>query len=508
VSRSASFPAGSLNRRHFLGTTAAASLIATHPRQVRANTTWDLIVVGAGTAGLPAAIFAARRGAKVLLLEAASVLGGTLAIAGGEICAARTKTQVRFGVTNDHPDIHFDDVMHMSNGLADPELVRLTVDNAAAMIDWIDDHGWDCKDDHFLTGASEGRDGYSVRRYYQAEEAGLAITKIFRAELAKDVAAGNVQVHLNTRVQGLLTTDGGAVEGVRATQNGEEFTARGRHVLVTSGGYVMNPGMFQNLVGQPLYIAESYAFSQGDGLSLAADAGAALRGAELHRPGSGSVLTSYTYPAKVYARFDTRPQKRLPWEIWVNDHGERFVNEQTPGRSAREQALLKQPRLRYSIIFDDEIFNAAPPGIKEWSRDQLAAHFNSHVMFHKADSIEELAAKAELNPANLAQTIAAYNEGITKGSADPYGREHRPRAIAKGPYYAIVHLGHSASSSVGVTVNKNLQAVTSSGETIKGLYAAGEVLGSGAVLGNAFIPGMMITPAMTFGRHLGLTLDI
>ena len=501
-------PISRLNRRLFLGSSTAALLATRAMAQATSETRWDLIVVGGGTAGLPAAIFAARRGAKVLLLEAAPVLGGTLAIAGGEISGAGTKTQARFGVTNDHPDIHFDDVMRMSNGLADPDLIRLNVDNAGAMIDWIDDHGWDCRDGHFLDGASEGRLAYSVRRYYQADGAGLAITKVFLAELEKDIASGNVRAHINTRVTELLTSDDGVVEGVRATMNGEDFTARGRHVLVTSGGYVMNPKLFQRLVNHPIYIAESYEFSQGDGLSIAANVGAALRGADLHRPGSGSILTSYDYPAKVYARFDTRPQKRMPWEIWVNNHGQRYVNEETPGRSAREQELLKQPGLRYSIVFDDAIFNAAPPGIPDWSRDKLAKHFGSHVMFHKADTIEELAAKAELDPGNLAQTIADYNAGIASGATDSFGREHRPLAITKAPYYAVVHLGHSATSSVGVTVNKDLQAVTSSDEPIKGLYAAGEVLGSGAVLGNSFIPGMMITPAMTFGRHLGLTLEI
>ncbi|NKB43280.1 MAG: FAD-dependent oxidoreductase [Alphaproteobacteria bacterium] len=497
-----------VNRRLFLGSSAAAYLASKSMAEAAAEMHWDLIVVGAGTAGLPAAIFAARRGAKVLLLEAASKLGGTLSIAGGEISAARTKTQARFGVTNDHPDIHFDDVMRMSNGLADPDLVRLTVDNAGAMVDWIDDHGWQCRDGHFLDVGSEGRLAYSVRRYYQSDGAGLDITKVFLAELEKDVFSGNVKVHTDARVTELLTSDNGTVEGVRADMNGEPFTARGRHVLVTSGGYVMNPDMFQKLVNQPLYIAESFEFALGDGLSLAANVGAALRGANLHRPGSGSILTGYNFPSKVYARFDTRPQKRMPWEIWVNDDGQRYVNEQTPGRSAREQELLKQPRLRYSIIFDDEIFNAASPGIPDWSRDKMAKHFNGHVMFHKADTIEDLAAKAELNPANLAQTIATYNSGVTTGAADPFGREHRPLAIAKAPYYAIVQLGHSATSSVGVNVNSDLQAITNTGEPIKGLYAAGEVLGSGAVLGNSFIPGMMITPAMTFGRHLGLTLEI
>lgn len=497
-----------MKRRFLLQSSLAAALspfVLRARSQAAENTIWDLVVVGAGTAGLPAAIFAARRGGKVLVIDAAPEIGGTLHIAGGEICGAGTKIQAACGV-KDHPDSHFEDVMRLSNGLADPHVVRLTVDGAGQMIDWLDDRGWDCTDDHFITGASAGREGYSVRRYYQGAGAGVDILNVLVREVGKDIANGSVTSLVNTRVTELLTTDAGVVEGVRTNSQGDMNTIRSRHVLLTSGGYAMNPVLFQALVGQPAYVDESYPFSQGDGLTLAANIGAALRGADLHRPGSGSILTSHQWPAKVYARFDTRPQKRPPWEIWVNDRGQRYVNEEMPGRSAREQALLKQPRLRYSILFDDAIFNTAPPGIPGWSRDKMAQHFNSHPMFHKAETLDALAAKAELDPAGLAQTVATYN--VSLGSTDPFGREHRPLPIAKPPYYAIVHLGHSATSSVGVSIDKNLNAVRGDGEPIRNLYVAGEALGSGAPLGNAYVPGMMITPAMTLGRYLGMTLPL
>lgn len=492
-----------IRRRLFMGSAFAAAIRPTLTSA--AQTTWDLIIIGAGTAGLPAAIFAARRGAKVLMIDAAPEIGGTLHIAGGEICGAGTKIQAARGV-QDHPDSHFEDVMRLSNGFADPHVVRLTADGAGQMIDWLDDRGWDCTDDHFIAGASEGREGYSVRRYYQGAGAGVDILNVLVREIGKDIANGSVTSLVNTKVTELLTSDAGVVEGVRTDSQGDMNTIRGRRVLLTSGGYAMNPKLFQTLVGQPAYVDESYPFSQGDGLTLAATIGAALRGADLHRPGSGSILSSDQWRAKVYARFDTRPQKRLPWEIWVNDHGARYINEEMPGRSAREQALLKQPRLRYSILFDDNIFNTAPPGIPGWSRDKMAAHFNTHMMFHKADTVEELAAKAELNPAGLAQTVATYNANIN--STDPFGRMHRPMPIAKPPYYAIVHLGHSATSSVGISIDENLNAVRKDGTPIQNLYVAGEALGSGAALGNAYVPGMMITPAMTLGRHLGLTLQL
>ncbi len=102
---------------------------------------------------------------------------------------------------------------------------------------------------------------------------------------------------------------------------------------------------------------------KGDGLVMARAVGAHLRNAHLHRPGSGSVLVSDSFPTKTYVCFDTRRQRRAPCEVWVSDHGKRYVNEETPMASPREQALLGQPRLRYTLVFDDEIFNNAPVGI-------------------------------------------------------------------------------------------------------------------------------------------------
>ena len=71
-----------------------------------------------------------------------------------------------------------------------------------------------------------------------------------------------------------------------------------------------------------------------------------------------------------------------------------------------------------------------------------------------------------------------------------------PLPVARGPFFAITHLGHSATSSAGVVVDAQLRVLRGSGQPIPNLYAAGEVLGSGATLGNAFAPGMMLTPAL------------
>jgi len=508
-----------MKRRSFLQATLTAAAVApvgalwSRDAALAAETpVYDLIVVGAGTAGLPAAIFASRRGAKVLMVDAAKSVGGTLHLANGQVSAAGTRLQQARGIV-DTTDAHYEDVMRLSRGFADRDIVRRSVDEAPATVNWLLDAGLTPLANHPVTGDSPGRPAYGIPRYLWAKEEGRAILAVIERELAPELASGRVVAQLNTRVTGLLTSDSGAVEGIRALVNpgapggGRELLARGRHVLITSGGYAMNPEMFERLCGQPPYVASSYPFSQGQGLELATSVGGWLRGQELHRAGTGSILSSDRYPAKVYARFTTSPQQRPPWEIWVNTEGRRFVREDEPVTYERERALLRQPDLRYAVVFDSEILRTAPPGIAGWSRDKLMQHFESHPMFARADTLEALAKRAGIDPTGLAATVEQYNAGV-KTRSDPLGRQHMPLPVARGPFFAITHLGHSATSSAGVVVDAQLRVLRGSGQPIPNLYAAGEVLGSGATLGNAFAPGMMLTPALALGRWLGQTLPL
>ena len=488
---------------------AGAALTVMSPA-LRASTLmearWDFIIVGAGTAGLPAAIHASRRGASVLMLEAADTLGGTLTMASGQVSAAGTRLQEDQGIV-DSPDRHYEDIMEITFGEADPDIIRRTVDLAPDTLNWILDRGLVPLPGHPVTGAAPGRAGYSVPRYFWAEAAGKAILKVVLEELDREMPQGNIAIRTKTRVTGLLTTDSGAVEGVRAENGDGEWAFRGRHVLLTSGGYAMNPDMFELLTGHPAYAAGSWPHSLGDGLELAVSVGGWLRGQRLHRAGTGSILTGPEFPAKVYARFATVPQQRLPWEIWVNDSGQRFIREDEPRVRPRARAVLELPRLRYVIVFDENIFRSAPPGLPQFTREEFLSHCESHPMFARAGSLEELAAAADVDAAGLAQTVRDYNGAVASGG-DPLGREHLPAPIAEPPFYAITHLGSSATSSAGVVVNKAHQVVRGNQEPVPGLYAAGEVLGSGVSLGSTFAPGMMLTPALSIGRWLGMTLPV
>lgn len=462
---------------------------------------WDLLIVGAGTAGLPAAIFASRRGARVLLLDAADDIGGTLHLAHGQVSAAGTRLQAAKGI-DDHPDAHFADVMRISRGLADPTLIRRIVDEAPATLDWLLEAGLEPLAGHPVNGQMPGREGYSVPRYLWAADQGRAILAVLRRELQPELDSGRVRLQLQSRVTRLIRDERGEVTGVQVA-GGSEF--HGPHVLLTTGGYAMNPEYFEALCGCPAYAAGSYPHSQGDGLTLGVAAGGSIHNTHLHRPGAGSILDASNFPARIYARFNTTPQLRPPWEIWVNDRGERFVREDEPDAISREEALLRQPRVRYHVIFDEAILAESPPGIPDWDAGKLREHCNTHPMFHQAADLDTLARLAGIDPEGLVRSVARYNEGVATGR-DPLSRKHLPATIRQPPYYAITQMGHSAVSCAGLRVDDHLRVLDGSGTPIPGLLAAGEILGSGVTLGQAFVPGMMLTPALSLGRWLGRTL--
>ena len=461
---------------------------------------WDMIVVGAGTTGLPAATFAAQRGGRVLLVEAAEKIGGTLHLSSGQVSAAGTRLQAEKGI-EDSPEQHLEEAIRISRGTIDPALARLSIFNAGEAFDWMMELGFDVQDQ--CPSIESVHERYEVARYYWGNDFGRSVLDVLEQAMREQEAVGHIKVLTGTRVIGLLQNRKGVVHGVElADGEGRESAVEGKNVVLASGGYTANPAMFRRLCGHRLYVNGAYEYAQGDGYDLAIAAGGYLRGRENYLSNFGWLLEDGPYPKAILGRLNTFPDSRPPWEIYVNMHGQRFVREDEPSVDAREHALLEQPDLRYWVVFDDHIFHNAPPIVYDWSREQMAESFNTREAFRKADSLESLAQSIGVPVDVLANTVAEFNASVAEGR-DGMGRRHLPAPITRPPFYAIRQQGGSLSSTVGVAVNEKLQVLRPDGDAIPGLYAAGEILGSGQLQGNAFVGGMMVMPCIVFGRLLG-----
>jgi fumarate reductase flavoprotein subunit len=484
------------------------SMLVGGARNAFAQQQWDVIVVGGGNAGMPAAIFAAQRGAKVLIGEAAGVLGGTLHLSSGQMSAAGTRLQKSKGI-EDTAQYHLDDVMRISKGTADPDMVRLAVFNAGPTFDWLMDRGFDVRPDHPVLGSTH--EPYSRPRYVWGQQWGRSILKVLEQELQPHIDSGQVSMRLSTEVTDLIQAGDGTVTGVATRDvNGETASYASPNILLTCGGYTSNSEMFQQLEGSVDYSDMTYQYSQGAGITLGLAAGGYVRGGEHHVPLFGAVLADEDYPSRIIGAVRHYPPNRPPWEIFVNVHGKRFLREDIPSHDAYEDALLKQPGEISWVVFDDAMFNQAPKLVTSpfgplTREDVVEAFETSWPMFYRADTIGKLAAAAGIAVEGLETTVTRFNEGQARGK-DELGREHMPLPIAKPPFYAIKLHSWNLSSSAGLAVDTQLRVISKDGSPIPGLYAAGELLGKGVFMGRSIVGGMMVTPALALGRLFGQSL--
>ncbi len=498
-----------VSKREFLQGAASTALALGLPRTGGAaaeRSRWDLIVVGGGNAGLPTAIFAAQRGARVLIVEAAGALGGTLFLSTGQMSAAGTRLQRSQGI-EDTPQSHYDDIMRISRGTADPVLVKLAVTSAAPVFDWLMENGFTVLPGQPVTGTTH--EPYSRARYAWGPEGGRSILKVLMAQLQPQIDSGRVTVLTDTEVTTLIQSAEGKILGV-VTRDAKGILKRyrGRYTALTCGGYTYDPRRFEKLEAARNYSRATYPFSRGAGIDLGTGVGGYVRGGDQHTPLFGAVLSSTDYPSPMRALVRHFPPDRPPWEIFVNAAGRRFLCEDVPSHNAYEQALRAQPDERCWVVFDDEIFRAAPPLATggfggPWTPADTATAFETSVpMFFRGDSPEALARAAGIEPAGLMATVAEYNRAQASGQ-DALGRKYMPRPLVKPPFYAIQLQSWNLTSYAGLAVDGTLRVVRPDGSAIGNLYAAGELLGMGQLMGRSVCGGMSVTPALALGRLLG-----
>ena len=288
-----------VSKRSFLAGAASAMALSTQSfsarRAMAQNSNWDLIVIGGGTAGMPAALFAAERGARVLLIDIAPQLGGTMDRSSGQVAAAGTVWQKEQGI-EDSPDAHYDDVMRINRHTFDPRLTRLLVNNAADTLNWFAARGFKVLDGHPVMGG--GHEPFTTRRYQWSPDRARAFQNIMDPMIEEAQASGRLNVLLDTGAIDLVQDESEAVVGV-VTENdtGERVDYRSRFVLLTSGGCMSNPLMFENLHGVPLFCEVAYPYSQGQGITLGLGAGGFVRGGDKYATLFGTILESGYFPS-------------------------------------------------------------------------------------------------------------------------------------------------------------------------------------------------------------------
>ena len=450
----------------------------------------DVLIVGAGNAGIPAAIQAADLGAKVLLLDKNTFVGGMLNISGGHISGANSKLQIAKGI-EDSPASHYRDAMRMGRYRNNSELLKLAVENAAAMIDWLAEIGVEFtpespffEDDH---------EHYSAPRTYMGPDYARSLLGPFRAELEKRIERGDVTLRLNTRVTRLIKDNEGEILGVIAIDEaGNSSRLMARAVVLATGGYRASKELkekYNRKIAKSKVVCLPHA--TGDGLIMAEQAGANLINMDIFVAFPGAV--------KGASGRLQHPPDHYTDGIWVNKQGRRFFNEHTDNPDERERAFLEQPDFGFFYIIDERTKNLGKLGVLNWTQEQLQREISRGVV-KKATSIRQLAIKIDVNANRLSQTVTKYNDFVTRGVDEEFNRTNLDHKLAQGPFYGIPITGSVLISHGGISVNHSLQVTADNGKVIPGLYAVGETLGCAQMMGSAVLSGMSVGPAITLGR--------
>ncbi len=430
----------------------------------------DVVIIGAGGAGMTAAINTAQAGKDVILLEKMPYAGGNTTKATGGMNAAETHYQAEQGI-DDSVEQFVEDTMEGGHNINDKDLVTTLAENSAEAIDWLDSIGAPLPKVSFSGGATNAR--------IHAPEDGSGVGAYLVTSLLKKMDELDINVMYDTKATSLISKDG-TVTGVKAESRDTEYTINAKAVILATGGFGNNEDMIvqyrKDLKGT---VTTSAPGITGDGIVMAEDVGAGLVDIEqiqLHP--TVEQKTSMLITESV----------RGDGAILVNQDGKRFTDELLT-RDVVSAAELEQPGSYAYIIFDQRL------------RDGLKAieKYVSTGITVQGDTIEELAEKIDVDPATLAETLKNWNQYVADQNDPDFGRTTgMDHDLSQAPYYAIKIAPGIHHTMGGVHIDTDARVIDKDGNPIPGLFAAGEVVGG--VHGGNRLGGNAVADVVVFGK--------
>ena len=422
--------------------------------------TAEAVIIGGGAAGMTAAIKAAQKGVKVILLEKMDLLGGTSVMAGVGTQAGSSKLQL----AKENP-YTADEFYEYLKGLGHkdekiPTAAPISEDYAytlayrsGEMMDWLSEIGLP------MQATADHSNAHSL----SSKENGLFGEQLVRA-LKEQLTAAGVEVRMANRATEIVM-ENGAVAGVKVSSTNGDYTIHTNYVAICTGGYGGGEEALKAFAPSRLgYVSTEAVSNTGDGLFLASNVGGALTDVE--------AITYRTIAAgtdNVGGAIGLHNAVNAG-AIYVNSEGKRFVNE----AGASEDVVLAiqaQQGGEAWVVMDqasmDERFNVSGlyiPG----TYDRI---------FTKADTLDELAEKMNVPAEALKETISAYAEAVKAQNDSEFGREkYLLSTMENGPYYACLGKPSNHICAGGIVTNGKAEVLTEAGEAIPGLYAAGETV--------------------------------
>ena len=482
----------------------------------------DVVVVGAGGAGMTAAITAAAEGKSVVILESQSMVGGNSVRATGGMNAGKTvyQDENEFGESagvektlktaaekyadnktitalaktvseqwaayQANPTGYFDsvelmelDTMIGGKGINDPELVETLCANSADAIDWLDEHGITLHNVSSFGGASVKR----IHRPVNAEGKTVSVGSYMIPLLQENCEKAGVKMMLDTTATEILTDANGAAVGVKATgASGETVTVNAKAVVLATGGFGANLDMVvkykPELKG---FMTTNAPGIQGQGIEMAQAIGAAtvdMDQIQIHPTVEANTAALITEGL------------RGDGAILINEEGQRFIDE-VGTRDVVSAAEIAQTG-SYSWLVVDQAMADASSVIQGYIKKGYTV---------TGATYEELGKAMGVDAAAFAETMEKWN-GYVEAKNDPdFGRTSFANPLNTAPYYAVKVTAGVHHTMGGLKINANTEVLNEKGEVIPGLFAAGEV--TGGVHGANRLGGNAVADFTVFGRIAG-----
>ena len=482
----------------------------------------DVVVVGAGGAGMTAAITAAAEGKSVVILESQSMVGGNSVRATGGMNAGKTvyqdenefgesagvektlKTAAEKYADNEtitalaktvseqwaayqaNPTGYFDsvelmelDTMIGGKGINDPELVETLCANSADAIDWLDEHGITLHNVSSFGGASVKR----IHRPVNAEGKTVSVGSYMIPLLEENCEKAGVKMMLDTTATEILADANGAAVGVKATgASGETVTVNAKAVVLATGGFGANLDMVvkykPELKG---FMTTNAPGIQGQGIEMAQAIGAAtvdMDQIQIHPTVEANTAALITEGL------------RGDGAILINEEGQRFIDE-VGTRDVVSAAEIAQTG-SYSWLVVDQAMADASSVIQGYIKKGYTV---------TGATYEELGKAMGVDAAAFAETMEKWN-GYVEAKNDPdFGRTSFANPLNTAPYYAVKVTAGVHHTMGGLKINANTEVLNEKGEVIPGLFAAGEV--TGGVHGANRLGGNAVADFTVFGRIAG-----
>jgi len=485
----------------------------------------DVVVVGAGGAGMTAAITAADAGRKVIIVESQAVAGGNSVRSTGGMNAAKTSYQdanqfdeaagvektlkaaaekyadnktitdlaatvkSQWDAYQAAPTGYFDsvelfelDTMIGGKGINNPELVKTLAENSSGAIDWLKTIGADLTSVGQFGGASVKR----IHRPLDADGKVIAVGSYLVPILEDTCKAKNIEILYSTTADKILTDSDGKAVGISATgKTGNKVTINAKAVVLATGGFGANLDMVvkyrPELKG---FVTTNAAGAQGQGIDMATAVGAGTVDMDqiqihptVHVDGDGN------------AHLITEGL-RGDGAILVNKEGKRFADE-VGTRDAVSAAENSQTDGVAWLIIDQKMVDASAV-IQGYIKNGYTVTGSTY---------EELAKAMNVDAATLSATMDTWNADVAAKTDSEFGRTSFAEPLATAPYYAITVQPGIHHTMGGVTIDPSAEVTKADGTVIPGLFAAGEV--TGGVHGANRLGGNAVCDFVVFGRISG-----